>query len=142
MVIVNKVPGDVDRGAYSVQLSGPEGFGALAPPAESNSISNQLEPERVSYHLANVNSPGQGSISFGVKASNPNAAANIAVATATGQILLPMLEVKGGESFTKPFTFDKVQTLTISVLAVKPPDNGKAPVTYSIQLSGPLTIVR
>src|SRR5215831_4947604 len=139
MVTVNKVPGNVDSGAYSIQLSGPEGFGALAPPVESNSLSDQLEPERVGYHLANVNSPGQVSISFSVKASNANAAANFAISNATGQIILPTLEVKGGESFTKPLTFDKVQTITIFVQAVKPPDNGKAPITYSIQLSGPLT---
>jgi hypothetical protein len=140
MVIVSKVPGNVDRGAYSVQLSGPARFEAT--PVGSNSLSGQLDPERAAFHLANVNSAGQVSISFNVKATNANAAAKFGVSTGKGEIVLPALDVKGGESFTKPLTFDKAQTITIFVQAVKPPDNGKDPVTYSIQVSGPVTVVR
>ena len=142
MVVVNKVPGNKDRGVYSVQISGPPGFGALAPAGESNSLSNQLEGEKIAFHLANVNGPGQVSISFSVKATNANAAAKFGMSTGSGIIGLRELEVKGGESITKPFTFDKPQTITIVVQAVKPPDNGGGPVTYSIQLSGPITVIR
>ena len=142
MVGVNKVPGSVEHGIYSVQISGPAGFGALVPPDESKLLSGQLEPERVGFHLANVNDRGQVSISFSVKGANANAAAKIGVSTANGQVILPPFDVKGGESLTKPLTFDKAQTITIFVQAVKPPDNGKDPVAYSIQLSGPVTAIR
>ena len=142
MVVVNKVPGNVDHGIYSVQISGPAGFGALVPPDESKSLSGQLDSERVGFHLANVNDRGQVSISFSVKSTNANAAAKFGISTASGQIVLPALEVKAGESLTKPLTFDKAQTITIFVQAVKPPDNGKDPVAYSIQLSGPVTAIR
>lgn len=142
VVVVNKVPGNNDRGVYSVQLSGPPGFGALAPAAESNSLSNQLEGEKLAFHLANVNGPGQVSISFSVKATNANAAAKFGISTVRGFMVLPGLELKGGESITKPFTFDKPQTITILVQGVKPPDNSGDPVTYSIQVSGPITVIR
>jgi hypothetical protein len=142
MVVVNKVPGNVDHGIYSVQISGPAEFGALVPPDESKLLSGQLEPERVGFHLANVNDRGQVSISFSVKGTNANAAAKFGVSTTNGQIVLPTFDVKGGESITKPLTFDKAKTITIFVQAVKPPDNGKDPVAYSIQLSGPVTAIR
>ena len=142
MVVVNKVPGNVEHGIYSVQISGPAGFGALVPPDESKLLSGQLEPERVGFHLANVNDRGQVSISFSVKGTNANAAAKFAVSTANGQMVLPAFDVKGGESLTKPLTFDKAKTITIFVQAVKRPDNGKDPVAYSIQLSGPVTAIR
>lgn len=141
MVAVNKVPGDVARGSYSMQLSGPAGFAAEAQ-AGSNSLTGQLEPEKVTFHLVNVNGPGQASISFSVKATDAKAAANFGISSTNGKIVLPNLEVKGGESITKPLTFDKAQTITIFVQAVKPPDNGGGPVTYSIQVSGPVTVVR
>lgn len=142
VVQVNKVPGNVDHGIYSVQISGPAGFGKLAPPDESKSLSGQLEPESVGFHIANVNDRGQVSISFSVKATNANAAAKFGISTANGKIVLPVLDVKGGESITKPFTFDKPTTITFFVQAVKPPDNGKDPVTYTIQVSGPVTVIR
>lgn len=142
MVVVNKVPGNVEHGIYSVQISGPAGFGALVPPDESKLLSGQLDPERVGFHLANVNDRGQVSISFSVKATNANAAAKFGISTASGQMVLPAFDVKGGESITKPLTFDKAKTITIFVQAVKPPDNGKDPVAYSIQLSGPVTAIR
>lgn len=142
MVQVNKAPGNVEHGIYAVQISGPAGFGALAPPDESKSLSGQLEPETVGFHIANVNDRGQVSISLSVKDTNPNAAAKFGISTGSGAIILPALDVKGGESITKPFTFDKPTTITVFVQAVKRPDNGKDPVTYSIQVSGPVTVIR
>lgn len=142
MIGVNKVPGNVDHGIYSLQISGPAGFGALVRPDESKLLSGQLEPESVGFHLANVNDRGQVSISFSVKGPNANAAAKFGISTTTGKIILPVLDVKGGESITKPFTFDKPTTITFFIQAVKPPDNGKDPVAYSIQLSGPVTAIR
>lgn len=142
MVQVNKVPGNVDHGIYSVQISGPAGFGVLAPPDESKSLAGQLEPEKVGFHIANVNDRGQVSISFSVKGTDANAAAKFGISTTTGKIILPVLDVKGGESITKPLTFDKPTTITIFVQAVKRPDNGKDPVPYAIQVSGPVTVIR
>lgn len=143
MVVVNKVPGNNDRGAYSLQVSGPPGLVALAPAAaESNLLSNQLDGDKLAFHIANVDGPGQVSVSFSVKATNANAAAKFGISTGSGFMVLPGLEVKGGESITKPFTFDKPQTITLLVQGVKPPDNGGAPVTYSIQVSGPITVIR
>ena len=142
MVVVNKVAGNNDRGVYSVQISGSPGLVALAPAAESNSLSSQLDGDKLAFHLANVNGPGQVSISFSVKATSANAAAKFGISAVNGRFVLPGLEVKGGESITKPFTFEKPQTLTFFVQGVKPPDNGVAPVTYSIQMSGPITVIR
>jgi len=143
MVAVNKGAGNVGRGSYSVQVSGPAQFDGASPNGP-NPLSGQLDPanSRPSFHLVNVNNPGQVSITFSVKAANANAAANFAISSMYGRIVLPALEVKGGESITKAFTLDKVQTLTILVMAVKPPDNGKAPLTYSIQVTGPVTVIR
>jgi hypothetical protein len=141
IVVVNKVPDNVGRGSYSVQLSGPAGFAAGAP-AGSNSLSGQLEPEKVSLHLVNVNGPGQLTFGFSVKATDAKVAAKFAVSTMNGRIVLPALDVQGGESFSKPLTFDKAQTLTILVQGAKSPDNGGGRGTYSIQVSGPITVIR
>jgi len=143
MIALNKDTGNVGRGSYSVQISGPAQFDGASPNGP-NPLSGQLDPamSTPSFHLVNVNSPGQVSITFSVKATNANAPANFAISNMNGQIVLPPLEVKGGESITKAFTLDKVQTLTIFVLPVKPPDNGKAPLTYSIQVTGPVTVIR
>ena len=143
MVALNKGAGNVGRGSYSVQGSGPAQFDGASPNGP-NPLSGQLDPANSipSFHLVNVNSPGQVSITFSVKATNANAPANFAISNMNGQIVLPPLEVKGGESITKAFTLDKVQTLSILVMAVKPPDNGKDPVTYSVQVSGPVTVIR
>lgn len=142
MAVVNKVSGNVEHGVYSVQISGPAGFGALAPPDNSKSISGQVEPDNIGFHFVNVNDSGQVSISFSVKATNANAAARFGISTTGSKIILPLLEVQGGESITKPFTFDKPTTITVFVQAVKRPDNGKDPVTYSVQISGPVTVIR
>jgi len=51
--------------------------------------------------------------------------------------------VQGGESISKPITVDKAQTLTILVQATKPSDNGGGGHgTYSLQVSGPVTLIR
>ena len=58
-----------------------------------------------------------------------------------GTVVFSPVEVQGGESISKPITFDKAQTITIVVQVIKNPDNsGKG--TYSVQLSGPVTVVR
>lgn len=142
MVAVNKDAGKVGRGSYTVQLTGPAVF-AGAPPNESNPITGQLDPaiQIPSFHLLNVNSPGQVSITFSVKATDAKATAKIAVMEVGGFQIVPPLEVQGGESVTKAVTFNKPQTITVLVLPTKFPDNtGKG--TYSIQLSGPVTIIR
>lgn len=143
MVALNKFAANVGRGSYTVQLTGPAVF-ASAPPNESNPITGQLDPAVTSatYHLVNVNSPGQGSFTFSVKATDAKATAKIYVGQLNGGTpLVPALEVQGGETVTKPVTFSKPQTIGVMVLSTKFPDNtGKG--TYSIQLSGPVTVIR
>jgi len=155
-------------GTYKVTLDGPvslnqapapEGGGAAAPaggaapanggggavaPAGSNLLSGQLDPadERVLFHIVNVNGPGQVTFTFSVKATDAKAGAKIGVLYQKGTLVLPGLEVQGGESISKPVTFDKAQTITIVVQVMKFPDNGGGHGTYSIQLSGPVTVVR
>ena len=142
LVAVTKFPGNVGHGSYSVQLSGPAVAGAAAP-AGSNSLSGQLDPavERPLFHFLNVNGPGQVTFSLSVKATDPKAGAHFAVLTQNGTAALPTLEVQGGESISKPLTFDKVQTLTILVQPIKFPDGG-GHGTYSLQVSGPVTLIR
>ena len=79
---------------------------------------------------------------FNVKATDAKAGAKFAVLTPKGTFALPALEVQGGESISKPVTFDKPQTLTILIAVIKFPDNGGGHGTYSVQLSGPATVVR
>jgi hypothetical protein len=107
-------------------------------------VSGQLDPadERVLFHTVNVNSPGQVTFSFSVKATDAKAGANFAVVTMNGSPVLKVPEVHGGESFTKPLTLDKTQTLSILVYEIKPDENGGGPGTYSIQVSGPITVIR
>jgi hypothetical protein len=138
MVVVNKIPGDVGRGSYSVQLDGPAEVGPA--PGGSNSLSGQLE--RVSFHIVNVNAPGQVTFSFSVKATDAKAGANFAVVTMNGSPVLKVPEVHGGESFTKPLTLDKTQTLSILIYEIEPDENGGGQGTYSIQVSGPITVIR
>ena len=106
-------------------------------------MSGQLDPndERTLFHFVNVNGPGQVTFTFSVKATDAKAGAKIGVLTSKGTFALPALEVQGGESISKPVTFDKPQTLTILVAVTKFPDNG-GHGTYSIQVSGPATVVR
>jgi hypothetical protein len=142
MVAPNKGVGNVGRGSYTVQLTGPAEF-AGSPPNESNPITGQLDPgaRLPSYHFVNVNSPGQVSITISVKATDPKAAAQIYVGSMGGAQATPPFEVQGGESVTKPLTYDKPQTISFLVKAAQFPDNsGKG--TYSIQLSGPVTVIR
>ena len=143
MVAVNKGAGKVGRGSYTVQLTGPASF-AGAPPNESNPITGQLDPAVTipTFHVVNVNSPGQGSITFSVKATDAKATAKIYVGPMNGgPQIVPALEVQGGETVTKPVTYDKPQTIVVMILSTKFPDNtGRG--TYAIQLSGPITVIR
>jgi|GEM_PF-769138 len=143
LVVVPKSTGTAGRGSYSVQLSGPAVAGAVAP-AGSNLLSGQLDPavERPLFHLVNVNGPGQITFSFSIKATDTKAGAKFVVLTQNGQQAIPTLEVQGGESISKPITVDKPQTLTILAQAIKFPDNGGGHGTYSIQVSGPVTLIR
>ncbi len=143
LIAVTKFPGNVGHGSYSVQLSGPAVIGAAAP-AGSNSLSGQLDPavDRPLFHFVNVNGPGQVTLTFSVKATDAKAGANVAVLTGNGPEALPRLEVQGGESISKPITIEKAQTLTILVQAIKFPDNGGGHGTYSLQVSGPVTLIR
>jgi hypothetical protein len=140
VVAVSRSQGNAGRGTYSVQLSGPAG---AAAPTGSNSVSGKLDPaiERPSFHFVNVNGPGQVTFSFSVKAIDAKAGARVAVMTQNGREALPALELQGGESTSKPITFDKAQTITILVQATKFPDNG-GHGTYSVQVSGPVTLIR
>jgi len=140
---VNKTAGNVGRGTYSIQLSGPAAAGAVAP-AGPGSFSGQLDPsiQRPSYHFVNVNSPGQVTFAFSVQAIDANAAASFTVSN-QGQLgAVPVLDIKGGESATKPVTFDKPTTLIIYIQATKPADNAGGRGTYSIQVSGPVTLIK
>ncbi len=148
-------------GTYAVTLDGPVSLGQGAPPdggggavaapagggvaapAAANLLSGQLDPadERVLFHILNINGPGQVTFGFSVKAADAKAGANFGVLNQKGSLVFPALEVRGGESVSKPITFDKAQTITILVQVIKNPDNsGKG--TYSVQLSGPVTVVR
>ena len=140
MVKVNKFPGNEGYGSYSLQLSGPA---AAAAPAGSNSLSAQFDPgaERPLAHYANVNGPGQVTVSFSVKATD-KAGAKFTVLTQSESAVIPAVDVLGGESITKPVTFDKAQTLTIIVQPIKPAENGGGRGTYSIQVSGPVTLIK
>ena len=140
---VNKTAGNVGRGTYSIQLSGPAAAGAVAPTGPG-SFSGQLDPtiERPSFHFVNVNSPGQVTFAFSVQAIDANAAAKFTVSN-QGQLgAVPVLDMKGGESATKPVTFDKPTTLAILIQATKPADNVGGRGTYSIQVSGPVTLIK
>jgi len=142
MLALNKRAGNVGRGSYSVQVTGPAEIDGIAP-NESNPIVGQLDPANAipTFHVVNVNSPGQVSITFSAKATDAKAVAKFAVLPTDGGQVIPPLEVQGGESVTKTVTFAKAQTITVGVLPTKFPDNsGRG--TYSIQLSGPVTIVR
>jgi hypothetical protein len=140
VVALSRTPGNAARGTYSVQLSGPAG---AAAPTGSNSVSGKLDPalERPSVHFVNVNGPGQVTFSFSVKATDAKAGAHVAVLAQDGKEALPALELQGGESTSKPVTFDKAQTLTILVQVIKFPDNS-GHGTYSVQVSGPVTLIR
>ena len=142
MIAVKKDTGNVGRGSYTVEVTGPAQIDG-APPNEGTPISGQLDPAVAipSFHLVNVNSAGQGSFTFSVKATDAKATAKIAVMEIGGLQIVPPLEVQGGESVTKAITFDKPKTITVLVLSTKFPDNtGRG--TYSIQLSGPVTVIR
>jgi hypothetical protein len=143
LVALSRTHGNAARGTYSVQLSGPAVAGAAAQ-AGPGVFSGQLDPsvERPSFHFANVNGPGQVTFSFSVKATDAKAGATFAVLTPNGLAAIPALEVQGGESISKPLTIDKVQTLTILVQPIKFPDNGGGHGTYSIQVSGAVTLIR
>lgn len=140
---VTQTAGNVGRGTYSVQLSGPAVAGAPAP-AGPGSFSGELNPavQRPSFHFVNVNGPGQVTFGFNVQSIDAKAAAKFFVSGQNGRIAVPALDVQGGESVTKPVTFDKPTTLTIFIQAVKPADNGGGRGTYSIQVSGPVTLIK
>ncbi|HKU75720.1 MAG TPA: hypothetical protein VJR02_17545 [Pyrinomonadaceae bacterium] len=110
--------------------------------AGGNLVSGQLDPadERVLFHLVNIDAPGQVTFAFSVKATDAKAGAKFAVLEPKGTFVFPALEVQGGESVSKPITFDKAKTITILVQPIKFPDNGGRG-TYSVQLSGPVTVV-
>jgi hypothetical protein len=133
----------VNDGAAPAGAAPPAGGGGAAAPAGSNLVSGQLDPadERTLFHFVNVNGPGQVTFSVSVKATDAKAGAKIGIFTAKGTLALPALEVQGGESISKPVTFDKAQTLTILVQPIKFPDNG-GKGTYSIQVSGPATLIK
>ena len=142
MIGVNKDTGNVGRGSYTVEVTGPAQIDG-ASPNEGTPISGQLDPAVAipSFHLVNVNSAGQGSFTFSVKATDAKATAKIAVMEIGGLQIVPPLEVQGGESVTKAINFDKPKTLTVLVLPTRFPDN-TGHGTYSIQLSGPVTVIR
>ena len=140
---VNKAAGNVGRGTYSIQLSGPAAAGAVAP-AGPGTFSGQLDPaiQIPSYHFVNVNSPGQVTFAFSVQPVDAKAAAKFYVSGQNGTPAVPALDVQAGESATKPVTFDKPTTLTILIQATKPADNVGGRGTYSIQVSGPVTLIK
>jgi len=140
---VDKNVGSVGRGTYSIQLSGPAAAGAVIP-AGPGSFSGQLDPtiERPSYHFVNVNSPGQVTIAFSVQPVDAKAAAKFYVSGQNGNPAVPALDVQAGESVTKPLTFDKPTTITVLIQATKPADNVGGRGTYSIQVSGPVTLIK
>ena len=143
LVALSRTHGNAARGTYSVQLSGSAGVGPAAQ-AGPGVFSGQLDPsvERPSFHLLNVNGPGQVTFALSVKATDVKAGAKFVVLTQDGRPAVPELEVQGGESVSKPVTFDKPQTLSILIQATKPPDNAGGHGTYSIQVSGPVTLIR
>ena len=136
----NNVPAAAPAGPGAPPNVGaaPVGGGGAAAPAGSKLLQGQLDPadERTLFHIVNVNGPGQVTFGFSVKATDAKAGAKIAVVTEQGTFALPPLELQGGESISKPVTFDKAQTLTILVAVTKFPGNvGHG--SYSVQLSGP-----
>jgi hypothetical protein len=142
LVALSRTQGSA-RGTYSVQLSGPAEVGPAAQ-AGPGVFSGQLDPsvERPSFHLLNVNGPGQVTFALSVKATDAKAGAKFAVLTQSGTAAIPAVEVQGGESVSKPVAFDKPQTLSILIQATKPPDNVGGHGTYSIQVSGPVTLIK
>ncbi|HEY0765856.1 MAG TPA: hypothetical protein VGD61_25980 [Pyrinomonadaceae bacterium] len=130
-------------GAAPAGAAPPAGGDGAAAPAGSNTVSGQLDPadERTLFHFVNVNGPGQVTFSVSVKAIDAKAGVKIGILTGRGTLALPALEVQGGESTSKPVTFDKAQTLTILVQVTKFPEGG-GKGTYSIQVSGPATLIK
>jgi hypothetical protein len=141
MIAVNKDTGNVGRSSFTVEVTGPAQIDG-ASPNKGTPISGQLDPAVAipSFHVVNVNSAGQGSFTFSVKATDAKATAKIAVMEIGGLQIVPPLEVQGGESVTKAVTFNKPRTITVLVLPTRFPDNsGRG--TYSIELSGPVTVI-
>ena len=120
----------------------PAGGGGAAPPAGANLISGQLNPADDKKILQQLNITGLGPVtfSFSVKATDKNAGARFSLLDEKGKVVWVPFEVFDGQSTARSLSFPNDKSVTIVVQAVKIPDNaGRG--TYSVQLSGPVTVV-
>jgi len=142
MAAVSQTAGSVGRSTYSIQLSGPAVAGVPAP--GPGSFSGELNPatNRPSFHLVNVNGPGQVTLGFNVQLTDAKVGAKFFVSSQSGKPGVPAFDLQAGESASKSVTFEKPQTLTILIQPMKLADNGGGRGTYSIQVSGPVTLIK
>ena len=120
----------------------PAGGGGAVAPAGANVVSGPLNPADDKTILNQLNITGLGPItfSFSVKATDKNAGARFSLLDEKGKEVWVPFEVFEGQSIARSLTFPNDKSITIVVQAVKIPDNaGRG--TYSVQLSGPVTIV-
>ena len=116
--------------------------GGAAAPAGANLISGQLNPADDKKILQQLNITGLGPVtfSFSVKATDKNAGARFSLLDQKGNVVWVPFEVFDGQSYARSLSFPDDKSITIVVQAVKIPDNaGRG--TYSVQLSGPVTVV-
>ncbi|HZJ43591.1 MAG TPA: hypothetical protein VFD63_07485, partial [Pyrinomonadaceae bacterium] len=120
----------------------PAGGGGAAPPAGANLVSGPLNPADDKTILQQLNVTGLGPVtfSFSVKATDKNAGARFSLLDEKGKVVWVPFEVFDGQSTARSLSFPNDKSVTIVVQAVKIPDNaGRG--TYSVQLSGPVTVV-
>jgi hypothetical protein len=120
----------------------PVGGGGAAPPAGANLISGPLNPadDKTILHQLNITGLGPVTFSLSVKATDKNAGARFSLLDEKGKVVWVPFEVFDGQSTARSLSFPNDKSITIVVQAVKIPDNaGRG--TYSVQLSGPVTVV-
>jgi hypothetical protein len=120
----------------------PVGGGGAAAPAGANLVSGPLNPadDKTILNQLNITGLGPVTFSFSVKATDKNAGARFSLLDEKGKVVWVPFEVFEGQSTARSLTFPNDKSITIVVQAIKIPDNaGRG--TYSVQLSGPVTVV-
>ena len=146
-------------GTYQVTLDGAVSFGPGAAPAGggavaaagaaaagANLITGELNGTELRLsHVLKLTGPGQVTFTFTVKATDKNAGATFEVQDGSGQAILSDILVQGvdggSEVETKTINFVKLQNITIVVKGMKYGDAGGHGI-YTIQLSGPVTVIK
>jgi hypothetical protein len=145
-------------GTYQVALDGAVSFGPGAAPAGggavaaggaaagANLITGELNgTEFRATHVLKLTGPGEVTFTFTVKATDKNAGATFEIQDGSGQAIVSDILVQGvdggSDVESKTINFVKLQNITIVVKGMKYGDAG-GHGTYSVQVKGPVTVVK